>query len=52
MGYQKYIILIGCGAYRPRHTHAEVVGVPVLADAAVPLERAAHLGEEAATTQA
>jgi hypothetical protein len=37
-------------AHRPGHTHAEVVGVRVLALAAVPRERAALLWEEAVTT--
>jgi hypothetical protein len=35
-------------AHRPGHAHAEVVGVLVLALAAVPRERAALLREEAA----
>jgi hypothetical protein len=39
-------------AHRPGHAHAEVVGVLVLALAAVPRKRAALLREEAATTHA
>jgi hypothetical protein len=39
-------------AHRPGNAHAEIVGVLVLALAAVPRERAALLREEAATTHA
>jgi hypothetical protein len=39
-------------AHRPGHAHAEVVGVLVLALAAVPRKRAPLLREEAATTHA
>jgi hypothetical protein len=40
----------GHAAHRPRHAHAEVVGVLVLALTSVPRERAALLWEEAATS--